>query len=262
MSDPPRKPRRAGQRRDQIAQAVLSRGSATAQDLAVAFGVSLNTVHRDLDELERQGVVRKFHGGVSAQPSGVFESNVAYRLKRMIPEKRLVAEHAARYVEPGMSVMLDDSTTALQLVPLLAKIAPLHVVTNFLEAMRQVSASKSAKLMALGGDYDPLHDAFIGVMCVECIQSVRVDVTFLSTSAVSGTNAYHQEERVVAFKRAMLKAAARRYLLVDHSKLGRVALHHLVPLSEFDLIIVDPRAPAAALAELDQHRVRYEVAGG
>src|SRR5688572_17268828 len=101
--------RRAEQRQEQISQVVLSSGSATAQELAVAFGVSLNTVHRDLDELERQGIVRKFHGGVTAQPSGVFESNVAYRLKRMLPEKRAIARHAARFVEPGMSIMLDDS---------------------------------------------------------------------------------------------------------------------------------------------------------
>lgn len=260
MSDP-RKPRRAGLRRDQVAQAVLSRGSLTAQDLAASFGVSLNTIHRDLDELERQGVVHKFHGGVSAQPSGVFESNVNYRLKRMIPEKRLVAAHAARFVEPGMSVMLDDSTTTLQMVPLLIEVAPLHVVTNYLEALRQLSTSKGTRLMALGGDYDPQHDAFTGVKCVESIQSIRVDAVFTSVSAVSGANAYHQEERVVIVKRAMLQAAAKRYLLLDHTKLGKVALHRLVPLSDYDLVIVDRGATAAALAELDEHRVSYEVAG-
>lgn len=260
MSDSP-KPRKAGLRREEIAEAILSNGSGTAQDLAVSFGVSLNTIHRDLDELERQGVVRKFHGGVSAQPSGIFESNVAYRLKRMLPEKRLVAEHAVRFVQPGMSVMLDDSTTALQLVPLLNKIAPLHVVTNYLEVIRQLTASRDIRLIALGGEYDPQHDAFTGVKCVECIQSIRVDVAFTSTSAISATTAYHQEERVVVVKRAMLQSAAKRYLLVDHSKLGTVALHRLVPLSEFDLIIVDRGARESALADLDQNRVKYQIAG-
>jgi DeoR/GlpR family transcriptional regulator of sugar metabolism len=257
-----RKVRRTEQRQEQISQVVLSQGSATAQELALSFGISLNTVHRDLDELERQGIVRKFHGGVTAQPSGVFEANVAYRLKRMMPEKRLVARHAARYVEPGMSIMLDDSTTALQLVPRLSDAAPLQVVTNYLEAMRQLSGMRGVSLMALGGDYDPLHDSFGGVMCIACIESLRVDAAFISTSAVSGGDAYHQEQRIVAFKRAMLRVAARRFLLVDHSKLGTHALHRLVALSAFDLVIVDPGASPAALAELDQHRVHYEVAAG
>jgi DeoR/GlpR family transcriptional regulator of sugar metabolism len=97
-------------------------------------------------------------------------------------------------------------------------------------------------------------------MCMECIASIRVDVTFMSTSAISGPDAFHQEQRVVSFKRAMLEAATRRYLLVDHSKLGRRALHRLVPLSSFDKVIVDDGAPPEALAELEGHQVPYEVA--
>jgi DeoR/GlpR family transcriptional regulator of sugar metabolism len=252
--------RRAEQRQEQISQVVLSSGSATAQELAASFGVSLNTIHRDLDELERQGIVRKFHGGVTAQPSGVFESNVAYRLKRMLPEKRAVARHAARFVEPGMSIMLDDSTTALQMTPLLSTVTPLQVVTNYLETMRRVAEIRGLSLMGLGGDYDPLHDSFLGVMCVQAIESIRVDAVFLSTSAVAGSDAFHQEQRIVATKRAMIDSAGKRYLLLDHSKLGRPALHRLVPLSAFDLVIVDSGASPAALAELEQQRVAYEVA--
>jgi DeoR/GlpR family transcriptional regulator of sugar metabolism len=259
MSKPPEL-RRLQRRQEQIAEVILNRGSATAQELAAEFSVSLNTVHRDLDELERRGVVRKFHGGVSAQPSGVFESNVAYRMTRMLPQKRLVARHAARYVEPGMSIMLDDSTTGLQLISSLAALAPLHVVTNFLEGMRQLSAVDGVSLVGLGGDYDPLHDAFLGVSCLEAIESLRVDAAFISTSAVSGADAFHSEQRIVAFKRAMLKVAAKRYLLIDHSKLGRVALHRLVSLDAFDLVIVDSAAAAEELTALDQHGISYELA--
>jgi len=261
LSDP-HKPHRRDRRQLLIAEVVLARGSATAQELAAEFEVSLNTVHRDLDDLARRGVVRKFHGGVTAQPSGVFESNVAYRMTRMVPEKRRVAQHAARYIEPGMSVMLDDSTTTLQLIPSLAERTPLHVVTNFLEGIRQLSEIDGVTLMALGGDYDPLHNAFEGVLCLQAIESLRVEATFISTSAVFRADAFHQEQRVVAFKRAMLEAASKRYLLVDHTKLGRPALHRLVPLSAFDLVVVDAGAPADALRALDEYRINYEVANG
>jgi DeoR/GlpR family transcriptional regulator of sugar metabolism len=257
-----RKTHRRDRRQQLIGEAVLARGSATAQELAAEFEVSLNTVHRDLDDLERRGVVRRFHGGVTAQPSGVFESNVAYRMTRMLPEKRRVAQHAARYIEPGMSVMLDDSTTTLQLIPSLAERTPLHVVTNFLEGMRQLSEIDGVSLMALGGDHDPLHNAFLGVLCLQAIESLRVDAAFVSTSAVSGADAFHQEQRVVAFKRAMLEVASKRYLLVDHTKLGHPALHRLVALSAFDLVIVDAGAPPDALRALEEHRINYEVASG
>ncbi|MCX3286281.1 DeoR/GlpR family DNA-binding transcription regulator [Streptomyces sp. NEAU-H22] len=244
-----------------MAEQVLADGSATAAELAERFGVSLMTIHRDLDELERQGIVRKFRGGVTAQPSGVFESNVQYRLKSMRAEKAAVAEHALRMVEPGMAILLDDSTSTLEIARRLrtAEVTPLTVVTNFLEAINLLSDQRGIHLMALGGDYDPLHSSFLGVSCVEAVQQLRVDVCFASTSAVHGGYAYHQEQHIVSVKRAMLDAAARNVLLIDHTKLGRVALHRVVPLSRFDTLLVDDGASREALRDLDEHKVRYEV---
>ena len=103
-------------RKRAITEAVLDSGSATAQDLASRFGVSIVTIHRDLDELERRGVVRKFHGGVTAQPSGIFESQMSYRLTTMAAEKTAIAQLALQHVQPGMSILLDDSTTVLKMV--------------------------------------------------------------------------------------------------------------------------------------------------
>lgn len=242
-----------------IAEHVLSHGSVTAAELADRFQVSLMTIHRDLDELERQGVVRKHHGGVTAQPSGVFESNVAYRMKTMQVEKDAIAAKAAELIEPGMAVMLDDSTTALALARRLKSITPLTVVTNFLEGLTVLSHVRGIRLMALGGDYDPLHNSFLGVSCIEAIESLQVDLCFVSTSAVSGAFAYHQEQHIVSVKRAMLASAARNVLLLDHTKLRRTALHRVAPLSTFDRVIVDHGASADALRELDEHKVVYEV---
>jgi DeoR/GlpR family transcriptional regulator of sugar metabolism len=247
-------------RRRALADHVLSAGSVSAADLAEQFGVSLMTIHRDLDELERQGIVRKYRGGVTAQPSGVFESNVAYRMKSMQRAKDAIAAHVVSMVEPGMAVMLDDSTTALALARQLVGITPLTVVTNFLEAINLLARERDIRLMALGGDHDPLHDSFLGMSCVDAIESLRVDLCFVSTSAVSGGFAYHQEQHIVSVKRAMLDAAARSVLLVDHTKLGRVALHRVAPLSVFDRVVVDDGASAEALRELDEHKVAHEVA--
>ena len=135
-----------------------------------------------------------------------------------------------------------------------------RVATNFLEATRQLAGMRGVRLMTLGGDYDARHDAFLGVMCLQAIESIRVDATFISTSALAGAYAYHQEERVVTFKRAMLEVASQRFLLVDHTKLGKVALHRLVPLTEFDAVIIDSGAPPALLEGLRAKAVKVEVA--
>ncbi|SDR16033.1 DeoR/GlpR family DNA-binding transcription regulator [Thermostaphylospora chromogena] len=247
-------------RQNQIADLILEHGSMTAQELAERFGVSVMTIHRDLDELERQGVLRKARGVATAQPSGVFESRVAFRHATAVEQKRRIARAALRHVEPGMSLILDDSTTVLHMVKGLGEHAPLHVATNFLAGLNQLTAVPDIRVIAIGGDYDPLHDSFQGMHAIEAIEAIHADALFMSTSAVSGGHAYHQEDRVVAFKRAMIESASARYLLVDHTKLDKTALHRLAPLTDFDLVITDSGVSPEALAALEAAGVPVEVA--
>ncbi|WP_207782470.1 DeoR/GlpR family DNA-binding transcription regulator, partial [Phytoactinopolyspora limicola] len=247
-------------RQSEIADYVLREGSVSASRLAELFGVSLMTVHRDLDELERQGVVRKFRGGVSAQPSSVFESNVAFRLRTAKAEKAAIAQYARVMIEPGMAVMLDDSTTTLELAHLLPDITPLTVITNFLEVIKTVSQVPGMRLLSLGGEYYPTHDSFLGVPCIEAIESLRADVLFTSTSAVSTSHAFHQEQEIVLVKRAMMRSAGRSVLLIDHTKLGNTALHQLAPLSEFDDVVVDGGAAPDTIRALRDRGVNVHVA--
>jgi DeoR/GlpR family transcriptional regulator of sugar metabolism len=256
---PPAERSRPAQRQTEIAEYVVGHGSVSANELADVFGVSLMTIHRDLFELERQGVVRKHRGGVSAQPSSVFESNVSYRLQASLPEKQALARHARTLVEPGMAVMLDDSTTTLEVAKLLEDVTPLTVVTNFLETIKLLAARPDVRLLALAGEYSRTHDSFLGVPCIEAVEALRVDLLFASTSAIGGGYAYHQEQEIVLVKRAMMRAAHRSVLMVDHTKLGRAALHRLAPLRDFDLVLTDAGAGEESLAEMREHGARYEV---
>jgi DeoR/GlpR family transcriptional regulator of sugar metabolism len=157
--------------------------------------------------------------------------------------------------------MLDDSTTTLELARLLEEDAgPLTVITNFLETIKLLAGVRGVRLLALGGEYYPTHDSFLGVPCVEAIEALRVDLLFASTSAISGGYAYHQEQEIVLVKRAMIASAQRSVLMVDHTKLGRASLHRLAPLDAFDLVLTDTKAPEEKLAEMREHGVRYELA--
>jgi DeoR/GlpR family transcriptional regulator of sugar metabolism len=251
---------RPARRQAEIAAYVVKHGSVSANDLVEAFGVSVMTVHRDLDELERQGVVRKYRGGVTAQPTSVFESNVAYRLNTAQAEKAALARHARAMIEPGMSVMLDDSTSALALIDLFEDITPLTVATNFLPAIGKLSQLRDVTLLALGGIYSPSHDSFGGLPCAQAVEALHPDFLFCSVSAVSLTHAFHQEEEIVLVKQAMLRSAGTKVLLVDHSKLQRTALHRLAPLTDFDLVVVDEKTPADLVEGLRDHGATVEVA--
>jgi DeoR/GlpR family transcriptional regulator of sugar metabolism len=156
-------------------------------------------------------------------------------------------------------VMLDDSTSALALVPLLADVRPLTVATNFLPAVSLLTAMPDTQLIVLGGIYSPTHDSFGGVPCAEAVEALQTDLLFCSVSAVTATHAYHQEQEIVLVKRAMLRAARTRVLLIDDAKLQRTALHRLAPLTDFDLVLVDDQAPADGVAALREHGAAVEV---
>src|SRR5438067_4896839 len=162
--------RRRSIRQQRITDYVVSKGSASAAELAELAGVSVMTVHRDLDELSRRGLLRRFRGGVSAQPSTVFESNSEYRLSAHVEAKSTIARQAMRYVEPGMSILLDDSTSALAVAKLLPRVAPLMVATNYLRAIAVLKGIEDLRLIGLGGDYSSTHDSFLGMPCLEAVE--------------------------------------------------------------------------------------------
>ena len=247
------------QRQDRIAELVLQQPFVAAKDLAESFGVSLMTIHRALDELEARGVLRKVRGGATPQPSSLFESNVRYRLTLAGEEKQLLARAALPLIEPGQAVLIDESTTGLALARLLPERAPLTVITNSLSVMQELRSARDIKLIVLGGDYWPRHEAFCGLACEAAVSALRADVLFMSTTAISGGVAYQPDQDMAIAKRAMIAAAARCVLLVDHTKFGRVALHRLAPLTDFDLVMTDAGIDDAGLRQLREADVPYEV---
>lgn len=246
-------------RQQRIADYVIKQGSASAAELAELTGVSVMTVHRDLDELSRRGLLRKFRGGVSAQPSTVFESNAEYRLNAHVETKAAIARQALNYVEPGMSILLDDSTSALALAKLLGEVTPLTVATNYLRAIELLKDVEDLRLICIGGDYSPTHDSFLGMPCLEAVERITVDATFVSTSAMNAELTFHQEPEIVMVKRAMLASAQNRVLLMDSSKMPRTALHRLAPLTDYHRLIVDSDAPGTLVEEL-RSRTHVDVA--
>ena len=247
------------ERLDAILECLLAEQDASAQSLAGRFGISLMTAHRDLDELQRRGIVRKFRGGVSVHRTGTYEIAATLRRLVAVPQKRAIAAAAQRLVEPGQSVLLDDSTTAASLLDHLLEIEDLHLVTNYLPALSRITADGRSTLTAIGGTYDVGHESFLGVAAAAAIRSVRVDTAFFSTSSADVDGTYHQEESIVAVKTEMIRSARRRVLLMDSSKLGGTSLHLVSDWSSIDDLVTDAAAPADLLAALRARGVTVTV---
>jgi DeoR/GlpR family transcriptional regulator of sugar metabolism len=235
----PEPPAGPNQRRAAILEMVMAAGSVKIEDFPDAFGVSLMTVHRDLDTLVTQGLIRKTRGVATAMPSTLSEASAEYRARQNVAAKRTVADAALQMIEPGQSVILDDSTTGLHLVGQLASRQPLTVITNFQSALDQLLNQPGLNVIALGGQYYPWCRAYMGSLTLDALRSIRADVFIMSTSAVTDGICFHQHHDTVLVKRAMFESARTRIAFLDHSKFERRALHALGPLSDFDTVIVD-----------------------
>jgi DeoR/GlpR family transcriptional regulator of sugar metabolism len=251
---------RQAARQRAISEAVMAEGAVRIENLAERFNISLMTVHRDLDELESRGVLRKSRGVATATSTSLVESSDVYRLGRERLEKEAIARAALDFIEPGQAIFLDDSTTVLHLAKHLPTKAPLTVITNVLTIMNELSTVRGISLVALGGNYYNWCSAFMGRMTNEAISRLRADTFIMSTSAITDDTCFHQTLETVDVKRAMFDAAARRILLADHTKFGKRALHSLAQLSEFDLVIVDSATDPAHLARLRAQGVEVVVA--
>jgi DeoR/GlpR family transcriptional regulator of sugar metabolism len=256
---PPSAEQSPSRRRRDMGDYVLDAGSVSIADLAARFGVSQMTAYRDVDFLEAQGLLRKIRGGVSAQPSSAFESSVRYRISVHQREKEAIAFKALELIEPGMTVMFDDGTTLLPIVGSLGAIGGLTVITNFVPAITALSPVPGIQLIALGGEYRPRYDCFSGLLCTEMIDQLRADLLFLSASAIADGQVLHQDQDMVAMKRAMVRSSRRRILLADHSKLGRGALHRVGDIDEFDLLIIDDGFSEEQFKHVDDRAVALEI---
>lgn len=232
-----------GDRRSRIRDLVHEEGSVTVDQLVRALGVSRMTVHRDLDSLESEGVLRKVRGGATALRSSLFESDMPFRMNSAIAAKRAIGRKAAEFVDGGSAVMLDESTTALEALKAFDHALPVTVITNCFPAMQYVTSSTPHRLIALGGDYIPRYQAFLGMVCERAIGGVFADILLASCSAIRDHNIYHQDQQIVATKRAMLSAAPTRMLLVDSTKVNVGAIYHLGTVSEFTHMITDDGIP-------------------
>lgn len=240
-------------RQQQIIDHVVAGGFASAAELSTMAGVSLMTVHRDIDDLVSRGLLRKFHGGVSAQPSTVFESSSDFRLHTHTREKEALATAALPLITPGMSVMLDDSTTGLSLARQLADVGPLTVVSNYRQVHEALRESPDIRLIGIGGEYSRTHDSYIGLPCQEMISGLSVDIMFLSTSAMNATMTFHQEQEIVLVKRAMIATANTRVLMMDASKVGRAALHRVAPVGDFEHVLLAGDPDAELVEAMREH---------
>jgi DeoR/GlpR family transcriptional regulator of sugar metabolism len=251
---------RQEKRLDAIAELVLASGTLRIDDLSDIFAVSSMTIHRDLDLLDQRGILRKSRGAATAVASSLFEASTEYRIRQSKQAKKSLALSALALIEPGQSVMMDDSTTGLHLARLLPEKLPLTVITNFQRVADLLINNPGIQTIMTGGQFYRWCDAYMGTIALNAVHSLRADIVFMSSPAVTNGVCYHQHHDAVLLKQAMIESAEHKVLYLDHTKFKMRALHAHLKISDFDTVIVDSETAPENISQIEDTGVRLIVA--
>jgi len=222
--------------------------------LSQKFNVSYMTIHRDLKELEDQGVVSRIYGGVvaseAARSGPAPDLTLEERFKVCQEEKHSMALAAAELVQNGEIICMDASTSALQMCPLLHD-REITVVTNGLNVALQFYDSETVSVMVLGGLLRKSSLSLSGVRELDLLQHVNIQKCFMSATALSfekGVTELSLEETEI--KRDMLARSDQFFMLADHTKLGTAAPYVDCTWERISAVVTD-RHDAPSQAETD-----------
>jgi DeoR family fructose operon transcriptional repressor len=251
------------ERQHAIAALVADRGRVAVTALAERFGVTTETVRRDLAVLERAGMVRRVHGG--AVPVGALtlvEPGLGERHATRAEQKRKIAA-AALDLLPAVdgSIILDGGSTTAALADVLPSERRLLVATNSVPIAARLSVAPGIALHVLGGRVRGVTQTAVGESTTRALDDLRVDVAFLGTNGISPAHGFSTpDESEAATKRAMTRAAQRTVVLADSSKLGREHLVRFAGVGEVDVLVTDAEADPDAVAELEAAGIEVVVA--
>jgi DeoR family transcriptional regulator, fructose operon transcriptional repressor len=253
----------AEERHQAIVDLVADQRRVTVSEVAAQFGVTTETVRRDLAQLERAGLLRRVHGGaVSTATLAAIEPALGDRDTAQAPEKDRIAKAALDLLPAaGGSVLLDGGTTTGRLAQLLPTDRRLVVVTHSVPIAARLAGAPGVTLHVVGGQVRGTTQAAVGADTVRSLSDLSVDVAFLGTNALTaqrGLSTPNPDEAAV--KRALVAAGRQVVLLADSTKIGRDDLVRFATPDEVDVLVTDAGITSEDASALDAAGIEVVIA--
>jgi DeoR/GlpR family transcriptional regulator of sugar metabolism len=253
----------ASLRQAQVCQLLADRPSVTIAELASRYRVSEMTVRRDLDRLEKQGRLRRTHGGAMPGERMVFEFDFAQRRQSRRPAKQAIAREAFKLIRPGHRLILDTGTTTLELAALLVNCSNLTVITPSLAVGSQLQFAVGVQTILLGGQINRGSPDLTGGLTESNLDQFAADIAFQGADGIGADGAmYTNDLRIVRIDTRIRQRAKRTFVLVDSGKIGKVALARNGHVREVDALITDSDIAPADLKALRKLGATVLIARG
>ncbi len=251
------------ERHSYILKLIDDKKVVTINELAKPMRVSPNTIRRDLQELEKLGLLRRTHGGAvlldQVKPDDLFSYHTRQHVQ--VEAKEAVAQAALQLIKDGDSLILHSGTTVALLAQALKSRKDLTVLTNSLLVVQELETTGGIEVLLTGGSVDRNRKMLHGPLAENSLGLVRADKVFLSASSVSaGAGFSTSAAGEVNLEQASIRNCAEAYLLVDHLKFERSAFWNIAPLTSLTAVIVDKAIKPEYVKEMEDQGVKVILA--
>lgn len=269
QSNAPNVTKPAALRRRKLEERILRDGFVSVSETAQYFDVSAMTIRRDLEVLEKQGVVERSFGGAVrvsqtvATPAHHEERPFARRASERQNEKMAIAHAAAEHIFPNESIGLDVGTTVCELAKLLFPFRGLNIITSSLRTVMALAEAEPANCTVhlLGGRARLDEGALCGPVTIAQLANYSLDRVFLGAAGLTAAGVYDFSVEDSEVKKAYIRSANEVVLLCDSTKFGKRSLYQFTDIDSLSLIITDAPPPPEMHEALEKKGVHVQVAG-
>ncbi|MDE6889092.1 MAG: DeoR/GlpR family DNA-binding transcription regulator [Eubacterium sp.] len=230
------------ERRKEILEKLQAEHRVVVSELSQSYGVSEETIRRDLEKLENEGYAIKSYGGAVINENASLDFSFNVRKNRNIAGKQLIARLASRMVHDGDSLMLDASSTAVYIARALKEKKNLVVITNSIEIIIELLDMTDWKVLSTGGASRVSSYALVGPQTDKMLRDYHVDRAFVSCKGFDLDAGFTDSDELHANnKKTMLDAAKEKILVVDSSKFGETAFVSIGALADINVVVTDKK---------------------
>ncbi len=228
------------ERKNEIIAKLHEEKKVVVSELSQLFNVTEETIRRDLEKIEKEGLAKKTYGGAILNESLNVDLPYNVRMKTNVSGKKYIGELIGAMINDGDHLILDASSTALFVAQNIKNKKNITVITNSIEIILELADRKGWKVMLTGGEVKDTSLALVGYQAERMIQSYHVDLSIFSCKgfdAVKGLTDSNENDAQI--KKALLQSAKKNILAIDHSKFDKVSFTNICDISEVDMLVTD-----------------------
>lgn len=244
------------ERRNTILKKLSEEGKVLVADLAKEFDVTEETIRRDLEKLDNDGLAKKTYGGAVKLDNFNIDLPFHVRKQANVESKEYIASLIADMINDGDYIMLDASTTALYVIKKILNKKNITLITNSIEILLELCNKHEWNILSTGGALKEGGLSLVGYQAEKMISGFHVDLAICSCKGIDDKNGItDSNERDTEIKKAFFKSANKKILAVDSSKFDKASFVKVCSLADVDTIVTDTKPSELWLDRLKQNDV-------